>query len=75
MNVTSSEIEIGDVDRVAAITGISVSHLIKLRLYQPEKSPPHFRVGRLVKYPLTGPNSLQTWIAERVQAAGYGVSG
>lgn len=48
-------------------TGLSISLLNKLRIYRPEESPPYVKVGRKVLYPLTGPNSLETWVAARVQ--------
>ena len=58
----------GDVRTVAAISGVSRSHLNKLRLYRASESPPFMRIGRKVLYPLTGPNSLESWIADRVKA-------
>jgi len=68
-NIEESEVQFGDVARVVEITGISKGHLVKLRLYQPEKSPPFFRIGRRVLYPLNGTRGLQTWAAQRMQGA------
>lgn len=53
----------------AARAGVSKSHLEKLRLYKPAESPPFLRIGKRVVYPLSGPNSLETWINDRVAAA------
>lgn len=68
-----AEVEVtrfGDVDKVSEITGLSKSTLIRYRLYQPEMSPPFARVGRRIVYPLTGPNSVSTWIEQRIQNIG-----
>lgn len=70
MQVDVEATRFGDVDKVSEITGISKSTLIKLRLYQPEMSPPFARVGRRIVYPLTGPNSVSQWIEERIQNSG-----
>jgi hypothetical protein len=59
---------IGDVADVARISRIPRDTLIRLRLQHPEDSPPHYYVGRRVYYPLTGPNSLLTWMEARVSA-------
>jgi hypothetical protein len=65
--------EFGSVKAVAERLGVSVSFLNRLRVYSPDKSPPFIPLlsgpgkrGRIV-YPLTGPDSLETWAAERVQ--------
>ena len=60
--------QFGDVKRVAEIVGLSTRTLIRARLYEPEKSPPFFRVGRRVLYPLTGENSLESWTSARARA-------
>jgi len=52
---------------MAQILGISKSALDKMRCVSPENSPPFFKMGRRVIYPLTGQNSYAAWIAERVQ--------
>ena len=51
------------VDEVAKAAGLSKSHLIKLRNYQPHRSPPFLRLGRRCLYPVAG---LDAWIAERL---------
>ncbi len=48
----------------AKILGVSKSHLEKLRLEEPERSPPFFRVGRAVRY---WPDQLRRWAAEQSQ--------
>ncbi|WP_426050372.1 helix-turn-helix transcriptional regulator [Brevundimonas sp. SL161] len=53
------------VDEVAEVSGISKSHLIRLRNYQPDRSPPFLRLGRRCLYPVA---ALDAWIAERVAA-------
>ena len=58
--------EFADTKNVAKRLGVSVSFLTKLRIYSPEQSPPFLSIGgRRIVYPLTGPNSLETWAAER----------
>lgn len=49
----------------ARLVGCSVSHLKKLRLYNPDAGPPFVRMGRKVLYPLKGQRSLETWLAAR----------
>lgn len=58
-------IQLGDVKEVAKLIGLSESQLNKLRVNNPEHSPPFIRLGRIVRYPITGENSLETWLAER----------
>lgn len=58
-------IELGDVKDVAKLVGLSPGQLTKLRLYNPDHSPPFIRIGRRVLYPITGENSLETWLAGR----------
>lgn len=60
-----AEQKYGDAKTVATITGISKSHLDRLRAYRPDSSPPFVRIGRRCLYPLTGANSLETWLADR----------
>jgi hypothetical protein len=59
--------EFANVHEVAKRLGVSVSFLTKRRLYDPAKSPPFICFGRRVIYPLTGPNSLETWTAAQLQ--------
>ncbi|MBW6523270.1 hypothetical protein KZ810_07130 [Sphingomonas sp. RHCKR47] len=66
-NHNDEEVQFCDVKRVAELTGISKGHLVKLRLYDPKNSPPFFRVGRRVLYPLNGPRGLGSWAAARMQ--------
>lgn len=54
-----------DVKGVAAVTGLSVVYLDKLRMLNNSKGPPFFRVGRRCLYPRQG---LRTWAATRVNA-------
>lgn len=39
-----------DTRTAAKILGVSKSHLEKLRIEDPENSPPYFRVGKCVRY-------------------------
>lgn len=55
---------------VAQLTGVSASHLNKLRLYRPDESPPWVRLGTAVRYPLHGPNGLHAWMARRIVGTG-----
>lgn len=41
-----------DTANAAAFLGVSKSHLEKLRIENPECSPPYFRVGRCIRYPV-----------------------
>lgn len=65
-DIVEEDAQFCDVKRVAELTGISRSQLNKLRIYNPENSPPFFRVGRRVVYPLNGPNGLARWAAQRM---------
>jgi hypothetical protein len=47
----------------AEILGVSKSHLEKLRLDDPDNSPPYFRVGRSVRY---WPEHLRSWIDKQI---------
>lgn len=50
---------------VARMSGLSVSYLNRLRVYQPTSSPPFFRQGRRVLYPVQG---VGQWIEGRTAA-------
>jgi len=39
-----------DTRTAAEMLGVSKSHLEKLRIENPENSPPYFRVGRCIRY-------------------------
>ena len=39
-----------DTKTAADFLGVSKSHLEKLRIDDPESSPPYFRVGRCIRY-------------------------
>lgn len=67
VNINEEDVQFCDVKRVAELTGVSESQLKKLRLYNPENSPPFFKVGRRVLYALNGPNGLGNWAAQRMQ--------
>lgn len=58
---------------VARMSGLSVSYLNRLRCYQPKNSPPFFKEGRRVLYPVQG---VGEWIAGRTAAtqADLGIS-
>lgn len=47
----------------AELLGVSKSHLEKLRLDDPNNSPPYFRVGRSVRY---WPEHLRSWIDKQI---------
>lgn len=51
-------------ESAAKFLGVSASLLEKLRVYEPEKSPPFFRVGRSVRYRLA---DLETWAGSNVK--------
>lgn len=53
------------VSEVAHLLNLSVSHLTKLRLYEPSRSPPFVRFGRSVRYPLHGPQGVLAWAAAK----------
>lgn len=52
-----------DTQTAATMLGLSTSHLEKLRLYDPENSPPVIRIGRAVRYPVDG---LRAWAEARM---------
>lgn len=56
-------------DEVAEILKTSVSKLAHLRLAAPESSPPFFKVGHSVLYPLDGPDGLGSWIQKQLKVA------
>jgi predicted DNA-binding transcriptional regulator AlpA len=47
-----------DTREAAGMLGLSKSHLEKLRLYNPECSPPWIRIGRSVRYSV---EALRSW--------------
>jgi len=55
---------VGNVADASRISCIPIDTLNRLRLQAPAEGPPHYYVGRRVYYPLTGPNSLETWIEQ-----------
>jgi hypothetical protein len=57
------------VAEVAKLLGLSVSHLNKLRIYQPQRSPPFVRFGRSVRYPISGPSGVLAWAQTRGDGA------
>lgn len=59
---TPEYVPVGD---VARLLGLSVSHLTKLRIYHPDRSPPFVKFGRSVRYPLTGPDGVLAWAKAR----------
>lgn len=61
----SNPITVGDTNDASRISAIPRKTLVNLRLYRPDQSPPHYYVGRRVYYPLTGPNSLESWMLAR----------
>jgi hypothetical protein len=63
--------ELVDTRTAAARLGVSVSYLVKLRLFRPADSPPFVRMpgGRRVAYRITGDNSLDSWVAARTSGA------
>jgi hypothetical protein len=54
-----------DVADAARLLGCGKSTLDKLRVLDPGRSPPFFRIGRAVRYPVNG---LRAWMT--VNAAG-----
>ncbi len=55
-----------DTQTAADLLGVSKSHLEKLRIENPENSPPYIKVGRCIRYPV---ESLREWIAEAASQA------
>lgn len=48
-----------DTKAAAKLLGVSKSHLEKLRIQDPENSPPYFRVGRCIRY---STEDLRAWV-------------
>ena len=65
--ITTESAQFVNVRRAAEILGLSASHLNKLRLYAPDKSPPFARIGKRVVYPLHGPLGLGAWADRHMQ--------
>ena len=51
-------------DEAARRLGVSSSTLEKLRVYQPEKSPPFIRIGRVIRYRIA---DLDAWATARME--------
>lgn len=66
------QIATGTVENVAVLTGIPVGTLLSLRQKNPKESPPFFKVGRSVRYRITGPDSVESWIEQKIAAAQQG---
>ena len=49
-----------DTKAAAEFLGVSKSHLEKLRIDDPENSPPFFKVGRCIRYSV---ENLREWAA------------
>jgi hypothetical protein len=64
----------GGVRDVSRVTGIPKSTLDKMRSLAPHTSPPFFRLGTRVYYPLEGANSVASWIDARRRESGCGVA-
>ena len=52
-----------DTKAAAEYLGVSKSHLEKLRIDDPDSSPPFFKVGRCIRYSV---ESLREWAATSV---------
>lgn len=50
MRIDDKELIAVDTRTAAEILGVSKSHLEKLRIDDPENSPPYFRIGKCVRY-------------------------
>lgn len=72
MDEYDPQIATASVEDVALLTCIPVGTLLSLRRKNPTESPPFFKVGRSVRYRLTGPNSVESWIDEKIAAARKG---
>lgn len=57
-----------DTRRMATLSGISYGQLVRLRNYQPDRSPPFISLGRQILYPVA---AVEKWIADR-QASSCG---
>jgi hypothetical protein len=60
---------LGSVADVSKITSIPVSTLNFMRRKKPDQSPPFFKIGGKVFYPLTGEGGLESWIQGKIEAA------
>ncbi len=58
---------VGSVYDVSRISRIPVSTLNHMRRSAPDDGPPHYYVGRRVYYPLSGPDSLESWIKRKLR--------
>ena len=59
MHDTDEKIAV-DTRTAAKFLGVSKSHLEKLRIDDPDNSPPYFKVGRCIRYSV---ESLREWAA------------
>lgn len=53
-----------DTRGLAALLGVSVPTLTRLRLYDTDQSPPFVKVGARVLYPRT---AVESWVSARMQ--------
>ena len=60
MQNTTEEPFAVDTKAAAEFLGVSKSHLEKLRIEDPDGSPPFFKVGRCIRYSV---QDLRTWAA------------
>jgi hypothetical protein len=58
MHIDTNDMIAVDTRTAATFLGVSKSHLEKLRIDDPENSPPYFRVGKCARYSLAG---LKEW--------------
>jgi hypothetical protein len=58
MHIDTNDMIAVDTKTAATFLGVSKSHLEKLRIDDPENSPPYFRVGNCVRYSLA---RLKEW--------------
>lgn len=73
LDIDDTNLATASVDTVARMTGIPVGTLIALRRNHPTESPPFFTVGRRsIRYRLTGPNSVESWLDQKIAAAQIG---
>lgn len=73
LDIDDTNLATASVETVAQMTGIPVGTLIALRRNHPTESPPFFRVGpRSIRYKLTGSNSVESWLDQKIAAARKG---
>lgn len=60
MQTTTNSPVAVDTRTAAEMLGVSKSHLDKLRIEDPENSPPYFKVGRCIRYSI---ENLREWAA------------